>query len=113
MKLRQNPRYIDLAKCNACGDCNLACPVDLPSEFDRNLGTRKAVFRPYPQAIPNVFGISKAEGKAPCKAACPAGVNAQGYVALIGASQVQGSLRAGARALPSPLCVRARLPASL
>ena len=89
VKLRQNPRYVDLAKCNACGDCNLACPVDLPNEFDRNLGTRKAIFRPYPQAIPNVFGISKAEGRAPCKAACPAGVNAQGYVALVAASKIK------------------------
>jgi heterodisulfide reductase subunit A-like polyferredoxin len=87
VKLRQNPRYVDLVKCNACGDCTDACPVDLPNEFDRRLGTRKAIFRPYPQAIPNVFGISKAEGKAPCKAACPAGVNAQGYVALVGAGK--------------------------
>ena len=87
VKIRQNPRYVDLDKCNACGDCTEACPVDLPSEFDRRLGTRKAIFRPYPQAIPNVFGISKAAGRAPCKAACPAGVNAQGYVALIAAGK--------------------------
>ena len=87
VKLRQNPRYVDLDKCNACGDCTEACPVDLPNEFDRRLGTRKAIFRPYPQAIPNVFGISKAEGRAPCKASCPAGVNAQGYVALVAAGK--------------------------
>ena len=87
VKLRQRPRYIDMSKCNACGDCAIACPVSLPNEFDRNLGTRKAVFRPYAQAIPNVFGISKADGMAPCKAACPAGVNAQGYVALIAAGK--------------------------
>jgi heterodisulfide reductase subunit A-like polyferredoxin len=87
VKLRQRPRYIDMSKCNACGDCAIACPVSLPNEFDRNLGTRKAVFRPYAQAIPNVYGISKSEGMAPCKAACPAGVNAQGYVALIAAGK--------------------------
>jgi len=87
VKIRQNPRYVDLNKCNACGDCTEACPVDLPSEFDRNMGTRKAIFRPYPQAIPNVFGISKAAGAAPCKSACPAGVNAQGYVALVAAGK--------------------------
>ncbi len=86
VKIRQNPRYVDVAKCNACGDCNEACPVQIPSEFDRRLGNRKAIFRPYPQAIPNVFGISKA-GRAPCKASCPAGVNAQGYVALIAAGK--------------------------
>ena len=89
VKLRQRPRYIDMSKCNACGDCAIACPVSLPNEFDRKLGTRKAVFRPYAQAIPNVYGISKSEGMAPCKAACPAGVNAQGYVALVAAGKFE------------------------
>jgi len=84
VQIRKNPRHVDLRKCNACGDCAEVCPVSLPSEFDRGLGERKAIFRPYPQAIPNVYGISKAEGTAPCKQACPAGVNVQGYVALIG-----------------------------
>ncbi len=87
VKIRQNPRYVDVDKCNACGECTEACPVELPSEFDRRLGTRKAIFRPYPQAIPNIFGISKAEGRAPCKASCPAGVNAQGYIALTAAGK--------------------------
>jgi heterodisulfide reductase subunit A-like polyferredoxin len=84
VRVRKNPRYVDLRKCNACGDCAEVCPVSLPSEFDRGLGQRKAIFRPFPQAIPNVYGTSKAEGVAPCKQACPAGVNVQGYVALIG-----------------------------
>ena len=87
VKIRQNPRYVDVHKCNACGDCTDACPVNLPSEFDRRLGTRKAIFRPYPQAIPNVFGISKSAEPAPCKATCPAGVNVQGYVALTAAGK--------------------------
>ncbi|MGD0500566.1 MAG: FAD-dependent oxidoreductase [Bryobacteraceae bacterium] len=87
VKIRQNPRYVAVDKCNACGECTEACPVSLANEFDRNLGTRKAIFRPYPQAIPNVFGISKAAGTAPCKSACPAGVNAQGYVALVAAGK--------------------------
>ncbi len=84
VRIRRNPRYVDLQKCNACGDCAEVCPVSLPSEFDRGLGERKAIFRPYPQAIPNVYGISKADGTAPCRHACPAGVNAHGYVALVG-----------------------------
>jgi heterodisulfide reductase subunit A-like polyferredoxin len=84
VRVRRNPRYVDLKKCNACGDCAEICPVLLPSEFDRGLGQRRAIFRPFPQAIPNVYGISKAVGTTPCKHACPAGVNVQGYVALIG-----------------------------
>jgi heterodisulfide reductase subunit A-like polyferredoxin len=81
--VRQRPRFVEASKCNACGDCVEACPVSLPNEFDRNTGTRKAIYRLYPQAIPNLYGISKAAGRSPCKASCPAGVNAQGYVALI------------------------------
>jgi NADPH-dependent glutamate synthase beta subunit-like oxidoreductase len=87
--IRRRPRFVDSAKCNACGECAEVCPVSLPNEFDRNLGERKAIFRPYPQAIPNVFGISKAEGIAPCKASCPAGVNAQGYVALVASGKFE------------------------
>jgi len=81
--IRKNPRFVDADKCNACGDCVEVCPVTLPSEFDCALGQRRAIFRAYPQAIPNVYGISKASGRAPCKSACPAGINVQGYVALI------------------------------
>ena len=87
VRVRRRSRYVDARKCNACGDCATACPVSLPNEFDRSMGDRKAVYRLYPQAIPNVFAISKSDGPAPCKNACPAGVNAQGYVALIGAGK--------------------------
>jgi heterodisulfide reductase subunit A-like polyferredoxin len=87
--IRKRPRYVEAKKCNACGDCVEACPVSLPNEFDRAMGTRKAIYRPYPQAIPNVYGISKAAGRAPCKASCPAGVNVQGYVALIAQGKIK------------------------
>jgi heterodisulfide reductase subunit A-like polyferredoxin len=89
--LRRRPRYVDQKKCNACGECAEVCPVSLPSEFDGKLGFRKAIFRPYPQAIPNTFGISKAEAPAPCRAACPAGVNAQGYLALVAQGRFFGA----------------------
>jgi heterodisulfide reductase subunit A-like polyferredoxin len=80
-------RYVDPKKCNACGECTEVCPVTLPNDFDRGLGSRKAISRLYPQAIPNLFSISKAADPAPCRSACPAGVNAQGYVALIAAAK--------------------------
>ncbi len=82
--VKRNARFVDLAKCNGCGDCAEVCPVSLESAFDHGLGQRKAIFREYPQAVPNAFTIAKADGEAPCKLACPAGVNAQAYVALIG-----------------------------
>lgn len=80
--IRQKPRFIDLDKCTGCGDCTEVCPVEVPSEFDTDLINRKAVYKRYPQAIPNAYAIDK-QGISPCKADCPAGIHVQGYVALI------------------------------
>ena len=88
VKIRQNPRYVDVKKCEACGDCAAVCPVSLPSEFDRGLSSRKAIYQLYPQAIPGAYGISKASGIAPCKAGCPAGINVPGAVALVSAGKI-------------------------
>ena len=88
VKIRQNPRYVDIKKCEVCGDCAAVCPVNLPSEFDRGLSSRKAIYQLYPQAIPSAYSISKASGTAPCKAACPAGINVPGAVALISAGKI-------------------------
>jgi len=83
VKVRKRPRFVDLEKCNACGDCIEKCPVTVPSEFDQGTASRKAIFKRYPQAIPGAMAISKSE-RPPCVMACPANVNCQGYVALIG-----------------------------
>lgn len=83
VRVRQHKRFVDLEKCTGCGECESACPVELADEFNLGLSQRKAIYRPYPQAIPNAFTIDKLNGKSPCKVACPAKVNAQGYVQLI------------------------------
>jgi len=44
---------IDFDKCTGCGVCVEKCPVRVPAEFDSGLGTRKAVYTPFPQAVPN------------------------------------------------------------
>ncbi len=80
--VRQHPRYVDVTKCTGCGDCAAKCPISMPDEFNAQMGTRKAVYKLYPQAIPNAFAIDK-RGTAPCRDACPAHQRAQGYVALI------------------------------
>ena len=82
VRIKKLARYVDIEKCTGCGDCATACPVEIPNEFESGLVERKAIYRLYPQAIPNAFAIDK-RGTAPCRVACPAGVNAQGYVALI------------------------------
>ena len=80
--VRQQPRYVDNLKCTGCGDCAAACPISLPDAFNGGLSTRKAIFKLYPQAIPNAFSIEK-QGIAPCRDACPIHQRAQGYVALV------------------------------
>jgi heterodisulfide reductase subunit A-like polyferredoxin len=80
--VRRAARHVLEDKCTGCGECEKYCPVRLPNEFDERLSQRRAIYRPFPQAAPNVFAIQK-EGQSPCAAACPAGCNAHGYVALI------------------------------
>jgi heterodisulfide reductase subunit A-like polyferredoxin len=80
--VKRHPRYVDEKKCTACSECTQVCPVDIPDEFNRCLGTRKGIAKLYPQATPNIFGILK-NGHSPCKMICPAKVNVQGYVQLI------------------------------
>jgi heterodisulfide reductase subunit A-like polyferredoxin len=80
--VKTSPRYVDEKICNDCGDCYSVCPVDVKDRFNRGLGTRKAIAKCSPQAVPNKAGILKL-GHAPCKIHCPANINVQGYVQLI------------------------------
>ena len=82
VKIKKKASFVDSDKCTGCGECAEVCPVILESEFDEGLAERHAIYKMYPQAIPNVFTIDKV-GIPPCMDACPAHVNAQGYVALI------------------------------
>jgi heterodisulfide reductase subunit A-like polyferredoxin len=92
VKLLGAPRFVDVDKCTGCGDCATVCPISLPSEFDENLGERKAIYRKFPQAIPSAFAIDKL-GTAPCKAACPTHISVQGYVALIADGKYKEALK--------------------
>ena len=78
--LRKKARHVDLDKCIGCGSCSEVCPVEVPSEFDMGLGTRKAAYVPFPQAVPLKFTIDEANclyfktGKCQlCVSACPTG----------------------------------------
>jgi len=90
-RVLQKPRYVRTDKCTGCGDCQKVCPVDIPSAFEVGLATRHPISRPFPQAIPNTYSILRA-GMPPCQAACPAGVNAQGYMTLAGEGKFEEAL---------------------
>jgi len=75
-KIRKKARYVDVEKCNGCGECTKECPVTIASEFELGMAQRQAIYRPFPQAVPGAFTIDK-RGYSTCRVACPAGVNAQ------------------------------------
>jgi heterodisulfide reductase subunit A len=51
--IRRKAAYIDWEACTGCGRCSEKCPAQVPAPFDRFLGTRPAVYTPFPQAVPN------------------------------------------------------------
>ncbi|MBU3911171.1 MAG: CoB--CoM heterodisulfide reductase iron-sulfur subunit A family protein, partial [Candidatus Omnitrophica bacterium] len=59
VKIRKKARSVDAGKCNGCGTCYNKCPVKVSSEFDMGLGKRKAIYVPFPQAVPNVPVIDR------------------------------------------------------
>jgi heterodisulfide reductase subunit A-like polyferredoxin len=89
--IRKQPRYVDMSKCTSCNDCTEVCPIFLPNEFNEGLDQRRAIYRPYPQAVPNTFLVTK-RGTSPCKNTCPAETSAQGYIALIQAGRYKEAL---------------------
>jgi len=59
VKIRKKPRYVDASKCTGCGTCQDKCPVKVDNEFDVGVGKRKAIYTPFPQAVPNVPVIDR------------------------------------------------------
>ena len=91
VKVRQQPRYVNLDKCTGCGDCQPVCPINVESKFELGMVTRHPISRPFPQAIPNKYSIIR-EGMPPCQEACPAGVNVVGYMNLAGLGKFDAAL---------------------
>ncbi|RLB29612.1 MAG: heterodisulfide reductase [Deltaproteobacteria bacterium] len=79
VRLVQQPRYIDVDKCIACGTCADKCPRKTADEYNTGLIQRKAAYILYPQAVPLKYLIDKdrciyfEKGKCrACEKFCPA-----------------------------------------
>jgi len=71
---------VDMEKCIACGLCYEKCPAKISDEYNEGLSKRKAIYVPYPQAVPLKYVIDKDRciyfKKGKCKACekfCPTG----------------------------------------
>lgn len=53
LKILKKARYVDTEKCTGCGICSTKCASRKNlSEFEDGLGTRSAIYIPFPQAVP-------------------------------------------------------------
>jgi len=104
VQVLKHARFVDEEKCTACGDCVEVCPITLSDEFNMGLSEWRAIYRPYAQAIPNAYLVSK-RGTSPCKAACPAETSAQGYIALIAQGRYEEALEVVKQHNPFPATV--------
>lgn len=71
----RKPRYVDEEKCTGCGICTQNCPAEAPNEFDEKIAMRKAIYMPFPQAVPRAAIIDKDSciECGLCERVCPAG----------------------------------------
>jgi heterodisulfide reductase subunit A len=79
--IRQKPRYVNTELCTGCGICQEKCPKKVIDDvFEAGIAKRKAIYIPFPQAVPN-FPVLDRENctyflKGKCKACelfCPTG----------------------------------------
>ncbi len=55
VKVRKKARRVDYDACTGCGICIEKCPRKVvDTEFEAGLGFRKAIYTPFPQAVPRV-----------------------------------------------------------
>jgi len=53
VRIRRHAAYVNWDICTGCGFCQEKCPGKAPSDFERGIGKRKAIYTLSPQAVPN------------------------------------------------------------
>ena len=59
VNILKKARYVDISSCIGCGSCSEKCPGKVSSEFDVGTTLRKAIYIPFPQAVPNKYLIDE------------------------------------------------------
>jgi heterodisulfide reductase subunit A len=95
----QKARFVDIDTCTGCAKCEMACTVAVPDQFNADLVARRAAYIAFPQAVPKKAVIDRA-GSSPCSYACPAGIQAHGYVSLIRSGEYEKAYRLVLEATP-------------
>ena len=57
VQVRKHPRYVDMDRCTGCGECVEVCPRRVSDEFNDGLSRRRAIYLPFPQAVPRKMTI--------------------------------------------------------
>jgi heterodisulfide reductase subunit A len=57
--ITKHSRYILEDKCTGCGVCAEHCPIEGVSTFDKEMAPAKAIYVPFPQAVPLIYTIEK------------------------------------------------------
>jgi len=91
IKVKKKARYVS-DNCTSCGECSAVCPVKVPNPFEENQAVRSAIYKTFPQAIPNTFVIDK-EDRAPCRETCPINQEAAGYIGLVAEGRFEEAAR--------------------
>jgi heterodisulfide reductase subunit A len=100
VRVLHRPSFVS-ERCVACGRCTSACPVELESDFDFGMAKRKAIGRPFANAVPAGFVIDF-RGEAPCRSACPVHTAVQGVVALVAQGRTGDAYELASRENPFP-----------